>query len=235
MFFRRRKGWAIVSAADWRPVFHPSLLHDLPVGEVTEAAPAPPLLLAFASVIRAQPGGGPFPLLQQVEVARPGGRFAVAWPWVRGIRLPHRPGGTHPSLLVPHSRAHVSHPLVDTISPWSSHQPNVPSAERLVSSLEPSMYRKLPSRRPPHPWWPCGNTPSPMARSMDRRSHTRPLPCHPISAVHQPYHILLFPNPARAQNQSRVFPGNDVGTRDPTGAKMQHPSRARDDLHLASS
>lgn len=61
---------------------------------------------------------------------------------------------------------------------------------------------------------------------MDPHSHTRlfPLQYHP--------NPTLTSNPARAQNQGFLIPGNDGGTGDQAGAnKMHYPSRTRDVLH----
>ena len=119
------------------------------------------------------------------------------------VELTCSPPPTPPLLR---SRAHVSHPLVDTTSLSRSGPQKASSA-----GLFPPLARHVPTRRPHRgeqaithgqvhgtalPHRPTPVHPSPPYRKHGRSTDTQP---------------FLF-NPARAQNQGFLFPGNDRGT-----------------------
>lgn len=163
-------------------------------GESCTGFPFPPSLILCSA-----PGGGPFPLLQQVEALSlhcgcHGSRRDCTSVLVHtpAAPLPH-----HSHHL--HSRAHVSHPLVDTT--FESRPSGTCYLPAWWSALGQTASRNRHGG-PAVPW-------NPIAHGQVHGSTTRHLPCR----RYHPAHCLtrLTTCQFSTQNQGLLLPGNDSG------------------------
>jgi hypothetical protein len=198
--------------------------------------PLPPLLLAFASVIRAHTWRRPLPA-PAAGGGGPAGRslrhgLAVgSWnstspPAGRYSPIPHRAAfaGSCKSSAGRHHLTFEQSPAECSICRAACFffgAKEVPKAA--VKETAPHRGGRVETLHRPWPGpWIGAPTPA--------RSRATQFPRYTSLTT-----FFCFPTLLEPRTKAGSFPGNDVGTGDPTGAKMQHPSRARDGLHLASS